>query len=119
MTLGAILIAARKYAGLTQDQLAEKSGVKQGTISKIERGETSQSTNTVRLAMACGVRSEWLAEEQGEMVDGLYVHDERMKHALLLMQSMPDYALDQAFKDIDSIAELVRKAGESRKSGNG
>ncbi len=113
------LLKAREHAGLTQDQLAEKSGVKQGTISKIERGESDSSTFTVQLAMACGVRAEWLALESGEMVDGLYVHDDRMKKALQLMESMPDYAVDQALKDIASIAELVQKASDNKRSGNG
>ena len=47
----------------------EKSGVKQGTISKIERGDTDSSTFTVQLAIACGVRPEWLAVEDGPMID--------------------------------------------------
>lgn len=108
------LYAAREYAHLTQDQLAEKSGVKQGTISKIERGDSESSTFTVELAVACGVRPEWLAMEQGEMIDGLYVHDEKMKRALLLLQDLPDYAVDQVVKDIASIAELVKKASGTR-----
>ena len=107
------LRAAREHSGLTQDQLAEKSGVKQGTISKIERGDSDSSTFTVELAVACGVRPEWLAMEQGEMIDGLYVHDEKLKRALVLLQELPDYAVDQAVKDIDSIAQLVKKASGS------
>lgn len=63
------LKAARDYAGLTQTGLAEKSGVKQGTISKIERGDTDSSTFTVQLAIACGVRPEWLAMGTEPMLD--------------------------------------------------
>lgn len=120
MKYGQRLKEARTYAGLSQTELAEKAGVgSQVNISKLERGDAEGSEFTVHYATACGVRPEWLAMEQGEMVDGLYVHDERMKHALLLMQAMPEYALDQAFKDIDSIAELVRKASEHKQAGNG
>jgi transcriptional regulator with XRE-family HTH domain len=60
---------AREAAKLTQEQLAQKSGVKQGTISKIERGDADSSTFTVQLAIACKVRPEWLAMESGPMID--------------------------------------------------
>lgn len=60
---------AREAAKLTQEQLAQKSGVKQGTISKIERGDADSSTFTVQLAIACGVRPEWLAIGSGAMID--------------------------------------------------
>jgi len=38
---------ARKRAGLTQDQLAERSGVDQTTISKIETGERTPRYETI------------------------------------------------------------------------
>lgn len=120
MKYGERLKAARKHAGLSQKDLAEKAKVcTQENISKLERTDAEGSEFTVHLAVACGVRPEWLALEQGEMVDGLYVHDDRMKKALQLMESMPDYAVDQALKDIASIAELVQKASDNKRSGNG
>jgi len=39
-SLRAAMIAARKTAGLTQVQMAEKLGVGQSYVSKIERGES-------------------------------------------------------------------------------
>lgn len=68
MTYGKRLKTAREHAKLTQPGLAEKSGVSQQTISKIERGKQDGSTYTVQLASACGVRPEWLASETGEML---------------------------------------------------
>ena len=67
MKFGDRLELARKSAKLTQEELAKKSGVQQGTISKIERGDADSSTFTVQLAIACGVRPEWLAIEDGSM----------------------------------------------------
>lgn len=67
---------ARESAKLTQEQLAQKSGVKQGTISKIERGDADSSTFTVQLAIACGVRPEWLAIEDGPMIDQYKIAEE-------------------------------------------
>jgi transcriptional regulator with XRE-family HTH domain len=67
---------AREHADLTQEALAQRSGVKQGTISKIERGESESSTFVVQLAVACGVRCEWLALEIGEMLESALKPDE-------------------------------------------
>jgi transcriptional regulator with XRE-family HTH domain len=68
MTLGERLKTAREFAGLTQKDLEQKSGVLQQMISKIENGKQETSAYVVQLAVACGVRPEWLALGQGEMV---------------------------------------------------
>ena len=49
---------ARKAAGLTQVELAEKAGVRQATISKIEKGKTTRIDLPVieRLCAALGVK---------------------------------------------------------------
>lgn len=66
---GERLKKAREHAGLSQPQLAEKSGVNQRTISKLELGNQNASTKTTQLATACGVRVQWLAAEKGPMLD--------------------------------------------------
>lgn len=53
---------ARRRAGLTQPQLAEKVGVGRVTIARIEGGNTSPS---VKLALA-------IAHELGESVERLF-----------------------------------------------
>lgn len=55
----------RKAAGLTQTQLGERAGVKQGTISKIERGEQDESAKVPLLADVLGVSASWLATGEG------------------------------------------------------
>lgn len=52
------LIALRKERGLTQVQLAERSGLTQSTISKIESGKVSnlELRTLVRIAAALGAR---------------------------------------------------------------
>lgn len=62
---------ARLHADLTQDELSAKSGVTQATISKIELGKSESTTFAVQLAVACGVRAEWLALGLGKMQEGL------------------------------------------------
>jgi transcriptional regulator with XRE-family HTH domain len=112
MNLGERIALARKHAKLTQPALAEKLNglMTQQNISLLERGATKGTEYIVQIAMACGVRPEWLATEQGEMTDGLYVEDIRIKKAVLLMQELPDYALDEAIKGLNSVSKLSKMA---------
>ena len=51
------MIDARKESGLTQKQLSEKTGIAQGDISKIEKGEANPSLRTLkRLASGMGMK---------------------------------------------------------------
>ena len=56
---------ARKAAGLTQEQLAERAGIKQASVSEIERGLTRTSGYLIKFAQICGVDPVWLAEGVG------------------------------------------------------
>jgi len=58
MKYGERLRKARKLRKLSQPQLAELSGVGQGSISKIERGDQEASTFDVPLAIALRIRPE-------------------------------------------------------------
>jgi predicted transcriptional regulator len=46
--LSVSLAEARRLSGKTQAQLAETSGIRQGDISKIERGDLDSRISTVR-----------------------------------------------------------------------
>jgi ribosome-binding protein aMBF1 (putative translation factor) len=51
------IIDARKKSGFTQKQLSEKTGIAQGDISKIEKGEANPSLKTLkRLASGMNAR---------------------------------------------------------------
>lgn len=54
-TLAKRLVHARTKAGLTQPQLAARSGVKQSDISKMETGKILRPTGIVALAKALSV----------------------------------------------------------------
>ncbi|WP_236189337.1 XRE family transcriptional regulator [Pseudomonas pharyngis] len=61
---------ARKNAGLTQVELAERAGIKQASISEIERGLTRTSGHLIKLAQICGVDPVWLSEGTGSPEGG-------------------------------------------------
>jgi transcriptional regulator with XRE-family HTH domain len=110
MTYGERLRAARNYAGLSQQQLAEKAGCSQPNVTGLENSKTAVGSEyTVQFAKACGVRSEWLAMEQGDMVDGILVEDERLKHLLRVCEKLPTYAVDQLVLQGDAMAELIER----------
>ena len=51
------IIDARKNSGLTQKQLAERTGIAQGDISKLENGSANPSLKTLqRLASAMDMK---------------------------------------------------------------
>ncbi|VVE68899.1 XRE family transcriptional regulator [Pandoraea anapnoica] len=64
-TFGRRLRYARKAAGLTQKELADKVGLKQATISELETDEYSGSAKTAAMAEVLGVTALWLAEGKG------------------------------------------------------
>lgn len=64
-TFGERLRQSRKNRGWSQLQLAEKAGVNQATISKIERGDQDQSVHTPILAATLCVDTLWLATGDG------------------------------------------------------
>lgn len=57
---------ARKNAGLSQVELAEKVGIKQSSISEIERGLTRTSGYLIQIAKALDVDPLWLSQGVGE-----------------------------------------------------
>ena len=51
------MIDARKHSGITQKQLAEKTGIAQSDISKLETGSANPSLKTLlRLAAGMGMK---------------------------------------------------------------
>lgn len=68
-TLGQRLRIARDHAGLTQADLADKAGVAQSAVSRIEREQADTSGYVATFAKICGVRTDWLALDDGEMLE--------------------------------------------------
>jgi len=68
MALGETIKNLRQVTGLTQMQLAEKAGIDQGGLSRIEQGLKANPTLEIlrRLAQALGCRVADLLEEDKE-----------------------------------------------------
>jgi phage repressor protein C with HTH and peptisase S24 domain len=60
--------AARKYAGLNQTELAERSGMTQTSISDLERGKSQSTSFVAQIAKACRVSAMWLATGERTMI---------------------------------------------------
>lgn len=67
MELGERVRTARRYAKLTQVQLAERVGMEQQTLSDLERGKNATSSKLTDIAFACGVEPLWILREEGPM----------------------------------------------------
>jgi transcriptional regulator with XRE-family HTH domain len=62
--LGKVIIKRRKEIGLTQDELARRSGVDRAFISELERGKRQPSFGTVsKLASGLNIRYSRLVRE--------------------------------------------------------
>lgn len=59
--------AARKFAGLSQVQLAERIGMTQATVSELETGKSTKTSFIARIATECGVNPLWLETGAGDM----------------------------------------------------
>ncbi|MGD1335072.1 helix-turn-helix domain-containing protein [Vibrio harveyi] len=87
---------------LNQYQLAERAGLKQSTISRIEKGDFQGSAKLVELAAALNVSPIWLSTGEGEMKpQGGEEHSElqRLSHAvqrLGLNRQQVEQLVDQA-----------------------
>ena len=59
--LGRRMAAFRIRCNWTQAQLAEQAGVSKGTIERIERGDSVQVINLIKVLRVCGMLETFLA----------------------------------------------------------
>lgn len=60
---------ARKHAGLNQAELATRIGVRQTSVSDLERGKSRSTSFVTQMAYEMGVSALWLATGKGEMLE--------------------------------------------------
>lgn len=77
----------RKILGLTQQEMADKIGVKRNTIATYESGKVDPSSRTIAdICEKFDVREEWLRTGEEPMLVELPPEDEATKLASLLLK---------------------------------
>ena len=77
----------RKILGLTQQEMADKFGVKRNTIATYESGKVDPSSRTIAdICEKFDVREEWLRTGEEPMLVELPPEDEATKLASLLLK---------------------------------
>jgi len=129
MKIGERLKLAREKAKLTQGQLAEKTGVSQQTISKLETGKSDSTSEVVQLAAVLAVSPEWLVTGEDPLVTNQLTVEEQAIIGILRnvpevrkdafdfivykAERMPSYELNQEvaeyIKTITSFVETKEK----------
>jgi phage repressor protein C with HTH and peptisase S24 domain len=101
------LRTARKNKKLSQEDLAQISGVTQSTISKIERGDQDSSTYDTDLARALDIHPFWLSDEDYKYAPAWLSHDNKTKEAPKEYNAHPGPKLNKSKKiPIVGIAQL-------------
>ncbi|MBF0185897.1 MAG: helix-turn-helix domain-containing protein [Magnetococcales bacterium] len=67
MSFSERIVTARKQAKLTQKELADRVGISQTAVHKLENERSKTSRRTVSIALTCGVDPIWLETGRGEM----------------------------------------------------
>ncbi len=117
-TLGARLKLARKQRKMRQEDLASKAGIGQPAISKLERGDITETTAIAKLARALRVPSAWLEletdeepdwEAQGEAVEPSALD---IRGALATLGAALALEIQDAVRQ--DVADLLKKMAERR-----
>jgi phage repressor protein C with HTH and peptisase S24 domain len=111
------LKAARSHAGLSQTQLANQVGIKQASVSEIERGLSKNSGHLVKMARVCGVSPAWLAEGIGEMLE-IFSPNSNMQGGMSFLGGLESWD-DATHEDHDEVeiplySEVAISAGDGR-----
>lgn len=114
-TLAERIRLARKHARLTQKELADKTGISQTAVHKLEIGRSRSSRRTVSIALTCGVDPIWLDSGRGQMAfpgaeafmadSGCVGEDGKPNRAYPLLARVPLISWDELTKYCGESAE--------------
>ena len=110
---------AREQANLTQAELAEKIGIKQQSVFKIESGDTKNPRNLEKIANVLGVDLNWLLTGEGLMYPNKSPQDVKIQTILgALTSSQKDEMLSLAEKFKSFNEQMIKELGGMLKSQN-
>jgi len=106
MKLNERVITAREHAGLTQAKLANLAKLSQQAIQKLESGKSNSSRRLTQVALACGVRPEWLASGTPPM----YLSDNQTTLATKTAYRIAHLEAEKYFPDVLHAIEITQPA---------
>ncbi len=105
---GRMLRYARRRAGLTQRQLAEKAGIPQETIARIERGRVDPRVKTLdRLLEACG----WGLELEPRL--GIGVDRTQIRERLALSEPERARWFEASMSNVIEMMRTAKRVGDA------
>lgn len=109
MDVGALIRDRRLRSGISQTSLARRAGTTQAAVSRIERGVTAPTWDTVRaLLLAMGYEPDLKARRLNGRFDSV--------HLAALRERTPAERLQLAIS-ADRLAGRLRRAGEEARGG--
>ena len=110
-SLGGRVAYAIEQSGQTVKAVSKRLMISEQSIYGWISGATKNIRNESLFDFAdvTGFNPRWVATGEGPEKKPIY-DDKRIHHALKVMESLPDYAIDQIIKNIDSVANLVNRA---------
>lgn len=115
-TLGERLKECRKEKAIEKDvktisqkTVAKAVGMSQVNLSELENDLYPTSSFIPALADYYGVRALWLSDGKGRKELAAKVNP-RLAHLIKILDGQPDYVVDEAIKNVDSLIELLEKA---------
>jgi len=110
MYIGKRVNLARKRAGMTQKELAEKVGIRQSTLSELEQGKSRSTVHLASIARACGVTVQYLEglTDQPES-EGEGVPSAAMARSVDIVRYVPELSYVQAgeWTEIGSVLDVA------------
>lgn len=106
-TLAERLRHARNSRSMSQRAVAERSGVKQQMISKLERGKAKYTGDLVAIADVLRVNPGWLATGRGPMdaADGHSAED----RLVAILDGLSENQVDLILRLIDELQQAPRR----------
>lgn len=101
-TLAKRLVWARTRKDLTQEELAKKAGVSQGTIGNLEAGIRDTARKITSIARALDVDANWLADNKGAAPNQLAVVPAKRRDARMVL----------AYDDEEELFDLYRRTDD-------
>jgi transcriptional regulator with XRE-family HTH domain len=96
---------ARRLAGLTQRQLADRAGVAQATVGRIESGQINPRVDTLENLLQAAGQELNVGARPGRGVDRSQIHE--------LLRLTPAQRLELAAADANGLARLKAKARQA------